>query len=126
MERKRLQEIARVYLYAPKEESLVPIKNIKATRRSVRNLPNIEIANWIADQKRARQKIRQRRTTNMIMHLRQEAKLQILDHRFRTRINDATRYITTMQQNQTNAVNNNNNIEMDQLSRVPHDEEPPD
>ena len=39
---------------------------------------------------------------------------------------DATRYITTMQQNQTNAVNNNNNIEMDQLSRVPHDEEPPD
>ena len=31
-----------------------------------------------------------------------------------------------MQQNQTNAVNNNSNIEMDQLSRVPHDEEPPD
>ena len=126
VERKRLQEMARVYLYAPKEESLVPIKNIKATRRSVRNLPNIEIANWIAEQKRARQKIRQRRTTNMLMHLRQEAELQILDHRFKTRINDATRYITPMQQNQTNAVNNNNNIEMDQLSRVPHDEEPPD
>ncbi len=45
VERKRLQEMARVYLYAPKEESLVPIKNIKATRRSVKNLPNIEIAN---------------------------------------------------------------------------------
>ena len=62
----------------------------------------------------------------MFMHLRQEAELQILDHRFRTRVNDATRNITTMQQNQTNAVNNNNNIEMDQLSRVLHDEEPPD
>ena len=62
LERKRLQEVARVYLYAPKEESLVPIKNIKATRRSVRNLPNIEIANWIAEQKRARQKMRQRKT----------------------------------------------------------------
>ena len=91
----------------------------------MRNLPNIEIANWIAEQQRTRQKIRQRRTTNMIMHLRQEAELQILDHRFRTRINDATRNITTMQQNQTNAVNNNNSIEMDQLSRAPHDEEPP-
>ena len=50
LERKRLQEEARVYLYAPKDESLVPIKNIKATRRSVRNLPNIEITNWIAVQ----------------------------------------------------------------------------
>ena len=46
LERKRLQEVVRVYLYAPKEESLlVPIKNIRATRRSVRNLPNIDIAN---------------------------------------------------------------------------------
>ena len=62
----------------------------------------------------------------MFMHLRQEAELQILDHRFRTRVNDATRNITTMQQNQTNTVNNNNNNEMDQLSRAPHDEEPPD
>ena len=62
----------------------------------------------------------------MFMYLRQEAELQILDHRFRTRVNDATRNITTMQQNQTNAVNNNNNnSEIHQLSRAPHDEEPP-
>ena len=60
------------------------------------------------------------------MYLRQEAELQILDHWIRTRVNDATRNITTMHHNQTNAVNNNNNIEMDQLSCVPHDEEPPD
>ena len=39
---------------------------------------------------------------------------------------DATRYITTMQQNQTNAVNSNNNNEINQLSRAPHDEEPSD
>ena len=51
MERKRLQEEARVYLYSPKEEALVLIENIRATRRKVRNLPNIEIANWIADQR---------------------------------------------------------------------------
>ena len=63
MERKRLQEMARVYLYAPKDESLVPIKNIRATRRSVRNLPNIEIASWIAEEGQMRQTIRQRRTT---------------------------------------------------------------
>ena len=45
MERKRLQEEARVYLYAPKEEALVPIENIRATRKNVRNIPNIKIAN---------------------------------------------------------------------------------
>ena len=49
VERKRLQEEARVYLYAPKEESLVPIENIRATRMNLRNLPNIEIANWISE-----------------------------------------------------------------------------
>ena len=50
LERKRLQKEARVYLYAPKEETLVPIENIRATRKNVRKLSNIEIANWIADQ----------------------------------------------------------------------------
>ena len=62
----------------------------------------------------------------MFIYLRQEAELQNLDHRFRTRVNGATRNITTMQQNQTNAVNDNSNNDMDQLSRAPHDEEPPD
>ena len=47
MERKRLQWEAIVYLYAPKEEALVPIDNNKAMRKNVRNLPNMEIANWI-------------------------------------------------------------------------------
>ena len=94
---------------------------------NLRNLPNIKIANWIAEQRQMRQKIRQRRATDIIMHTRQEAELQILDHRFRTRVNDATRNITTMQQNQTNAANNNNN-EMDQLSSPPPppEGEPPD
>ena len=101
-----------MYLYAPKDESLVPIENIRATRRNARNLPNIEIANWITEQRQLRQKIRKRRSTNIIMYLRQEAELQILDHRFRTRVNDATRIITTMQQNQTNAVNDNKNNEL--------------
>ena len=45
MERIRLQAEARNYVYAPKEEALVPIENIRATRRNVRNLPNMEIAN---------------------------------------------------------------------------------
>ena len=38
-------------MYAPKEESLVPIENIRAARIKVRNLPNIEIANWIVVQR---------------------------------------------------------------------------
>ena len=57
MERKSLQAEARVYLYARKEEALVPIENIRATRKNVRNLPNVEIANWRAEQRQLRQKI---------------------------------------------------------------------
>ena len=95
MEKKRLQEEVRVNLNAPKEESLVPIENFRATRMNLRNLPNIEIANWIAGQRQLRQKIQQRRTTNISMHMRQEVELQILDHRFRTRVNNATGNITT-------------------------------
>ena len=45
MERKRLQEEARVYLYARKEEALAPIENIRAMGKNVKNLPNIDIAN---------------------------------------------------------------------------------
>ena len=45
----------------------------------------------------------------MFVFLRQEAELQILDHRFKTRVNDTKWNITTMQQNQTDAVNDNNN-----------------
>ena len=127
MERKRLQEEARVYLYAPKEEALVPIENIRATRKNVRNLPNVEIANWIADQRQLRQKIRQRRRANIIVLTNKEAGLQLLDHQFKMRIREATRNITTMQKNETNAVNDNNNNEMDHHSSTPPpEEEPPD
>ena len=116
-----------MYLYAPKDQSLVPIENFRATRINLRNLPNIEIANWIAEQHQMRQKIQQRKSTNIIMYTRKEAELQILDHQFRTRVNDAMRNITTMQEDEMNAVNDNNNNEMDQLSsQPPPDEEPPD
>ena len=56
----------------------------------------------------------------------QEAELQIIDHRFKMRVNDTTRNITTMHQNQMNAVNDNNTNDMDQLSGLPPDDEPPD
>ena len=55
MERKTLQAEAIVYLNALKEEALVPIENIRATRKNMRNLPNVEIANWIAEQRQRRQ-----------------------------------------------------------------------
>ena len=45
MEKKQLQEEARAYLYALKEESLVPIENTRASRMNFRDLPNIEFAN---------------------------------------------------------------------------------
>ena len=117
-----------MYLYASKEEALVPIENIRATRKNVRNLPNIEIANWIADQRQLRKKIRQRICTNIIMmHTKKEAELQLLEGQFRRRTRDATRNITTMQQIDTNAVNNSNNNEMNRHSTPPPpEEEPPD
>ena len=118
-----------MYLYAPKEESLVPIENFRATRINLRNLPNIEIANWIAEHCQMRHKIQQGRSTNIIMHMRQEAELQILDHQFRMRVNDTTRNITTMQQNGANAVNNNNSNNNNETTHhsctLPPEEEPP-
>ena len=50
------------------------------------------------------------------MYTKKEAELQLLDDQFRTRITDAKRNITTMQKNETNAVNNNNNNEIDHHS----------
>ena len=82
MERKRIQAEVRVCLYAPKEEALVPIENIRATRKNVRNLPNVEIANWIAEQRQWRQKIQQKKVTNIIVLTKRETELQILDHQF--------------------------------------------
>ena len=49
----------------PKEEALVPIENIRAMRKNMRNLPNIEIANWIAEQHQLSQKMQQRKSTNI-------------------------------------------------------------
>ncbi len=57
-------------MYAPKEESLVSIENIRATRRNMRKLPNIDIANWILEQQQLRQKIQKRRSTNLFIYLR--------------------------------------------------------
>ena len=54
---------------------------------------------------------------------------QLLDYQFKKRITEATRNITTMQQNVANALNNNNNNsnEMDHHSSTPPpEEEPPD
>ena len=56
----------------PKKDALVPIENIRATRMNMRNLPNIEIANWIADQRQLRQKIQQRKSTNISVHTKKK------------------------------------------------------
>ena len=71
--------------------------------------------------------VRQRRSTNIIIYARKEAELQLLDDQFRGRLKDAKRNITTMQENETNAVNSNKNNEMDHHSSPPPPEqEPPD
>ena len=73
------------------------------------------------------QVIRQRKSTNIIILTKKEAELQLLDDQFKMRIREATRNITTMQQNETNTVNNNNNNEIDHHSSTPPpEEEPPD
>ena len=61
MERIRLQAEARIYLNAPKEEALVPIERSRATRKNITIMPNAEIANWIAGQRKWRQRIRQKK-----------------------------------------------------------------
>ena len=72
-------------------------------------------------------KIQQRKSTNIIIHMKKEAELQLLDSQSRTRIRDAKRNITTMQKNEMNAVNNNNNNQMDHHSSPPPPEkETPD
>ena len=79
------------------------------------------------DQRQLRQKIRHRRSTNIIIYTRKEAELQLLDDQFKMRIREATRNITTMQKNEANAVYNNNNNEMyHHSSTPPPEEEPPD
>ena len=126
---KNTQADVRVYLNAPKEEELVPTENIRATRKNVRNMPNVGIANQIAGQRKRRQKIRQKKSINIIVLMKNEAELQLLDYQFKKRITEATRNITTMQQNVANALNNNNNNsnEMDHHSSTPPpEEEPPD
>lgn len=114
IERKSLQTEVRVYFNAPKEEALVPVENNRATRKNIRNMPNVEIANWIAGQR-----MRQKKMTNTIVLTKKEAELQLLDDQFGTRVIEATRNITTMQQNVANAVTNNNNKEMDHPSSAP-------
>ena len=92
----------------------------------MRNLPNVEIENWIAEQRQRRQKIRYKKSTSIIVLTKMEAGLQILDHQFKMRIRETTRNITTMQQNVANAVNNNsNNNEMYHYSSMPLPEEEP-
>ena len=87
----------------------------------MRNMPNVEIANWMAGQR-----MRQKKMTNTIVLTKKEAELQLLDDQFGTRVIEATRNITTMQQNVANAVNNNNNEIGHQSSTLPPEEEPPD
>ena len=66
MERKRLQAEASVYMNALKEVALVPIEHSRATRKNVRNLPIVEIANWIAEQCQQRQRYDRRRVPTLL------------------------------------------------------------
>ena len=90
-------------------------------------MPNVEIANWIAEQQKRRQRIRQKKINKIVVLSKKETKLQLLDNQFRKIIIEAMRNITAMQQHVVNAVNNNNNNEMDHhSSTTPPEEEPPD
>ena len=64
-----------------------------------------------------------RKNTNIIMHTNKKAELQLLDDQFKIRIREATRTITTMQQIETNAVNDSNNNEMEYHYSTPPPEE---
>jgi len=115
-------------LRCPEGEALVQIEKSRATRKNIRNMPNIEIANRIVGQRKWIQNIQQKKITNIVVFTKKGTELQLLaDHQFKKRIIKAMRNITTMQQHETNAVNDNNNSEMDRHSSTsPPEEEPPD
>ena len=78
--RQRLQAEARVWLAAPKRESLVPLQRNARFRKDITRATTETISTWLLQQQTLRRLIKRR--TNIISYFHSEASLEVLDRNF--------------------------------------------
>ena len=103
LRRQRLQEEARVWLNAPRTESLVPIHNNRSMQKDITRATTETIATWIQRQTVLRRKIRNNKQTSIISTFTSEEKLLEADRNFHRKIIAARRGIRA---NTTNTLTN--------------------
>ena len=89
--RQRLQAEARVWLEAPKRESLVPLQRSARFRRDLTRATTETISTWLLKQQTLRKLIRKRRRANIISYFQSEASMEILDRTFQRKLIEARR-----------------------------------
>ena len=89
--RQRLQAEARVWLEAPKRESLVPLQRNARFRKDITRATTETISTWLLQQQTLRQLIRTKRRTNIISYFQNEASMEVLDRNFQREIIEARR-----------------------------------
>ena len=101
LKRQRLQAEARVWLEAPKWESLVPLTQTARFRRDIMRATTETISTWLLQQQTLRRLIWDKRRANIISHFQTEASLEVLDRNFHIKILAARRGIREKQNTMT-------------------------
>jgi len=99
--RQRLQAEARVWLEAPKRESLVPLQRNARFRKDITRATTETISTCLLQQQTLRRLIRNKRRTNIISYFQSEASLEVLDRNFRSKILAARRGIREQRETET-------------------------
>ena len=89
--RKRLQDEARVWIDAPRTESLVPIHYTGTLKRDITRATSEMIATWLHRQRQLRKRIRDNKKTNLITHFLSEDTLKEADRSFHGKLLAARR-----------------------------------
>ena len=89
--RQRLQAEVRVWLEAPKQESLVPLQRNARFRKDITRATTETISTWLLQQQTLRRLIRNKRRTNIISYFQTEPSLEVLDRNFWRKIIEARR-----------------------------------
>ena len=89
----RLQDEAKVWLNAPRTESLVPLNNKRRLQRDITRATTETIATWVTRQNQLRKRIRNKKTTSIITNFTSEAELQNNDRVFHNKLIEARRGI---------------------------------
>ena len=91
--RKRHQDEAKVWLNAPRTESLVPLNNRRRLKWDITRATTETIATWVTRQNQLRKRIRNKKTTSIITNFISEAELQNNDRVFHNKLIEARRGI---------------------------------